>query len=142
LTGALLPGLFESAPAPEATATTVKPEVEAPKFEFFDTLPKNRVGVNTTPYEKLSPGRAQEPVEYLLQAGSFSNHDDAERLRASVLLLGLEAHTTAVVLADGAQRHRVIVGPFADDRDMRRAMGKLREQNIDPLLLARKPGAG
>ncbi len=144
LTGALLPDLLED----DVEATRAKPSPtatppDAPRFEFFDSLPKGEVSVNTKPYETLTPHSAKaEPMEYWLQIGSFSDRTDAERLRASVLLTGLEANTTEATLPSGLTRHRVIVGPYQREGDMRRAMTKLREQNINPLLLARKPGTG
>ena len=106
-------------------------------------MPKGEVAVDTTPYRTLTPTRAsREPVEYLLQAGSFANRDDAERLRATVLLTGLTATTAQATLPSGAETHRVMVGPFAREQDVQRAMTKLREQHIDPLLLTRPKGAG
>lgn len=140
LTGALLPGVLEDTDAPEPEKIASAPAAATPRFEFFDSLPRGEVSVNTKPYERLTPKAGAEPVEYLLQVGSFSTLGDAERLRASVLLAGLDAQTTQATLPSGAVAHRVIVGPFDREQDMRRAMTKLREQNINPLLLTRKPG--
>ncbi len=141
LTGALVPELLEDTDAPAPAKSASSPAPATPRFEFFDSLPRGDVSVNTKPYEKLTPKAGADPVEYLLQVGSFSTRDDAERLRASVLLTGLDARTTQAKLPSGAVAHRVIVGPFDHEQEMRRAMTKLREQNINPLLLARKPGA-
>jgi cell division protein FtsN len=81
-------------------------------------------------------------VEYLLQAGSFTNRDDADKLRQRLADAGLPTNTVAAQLTEGVQRFRVIVGPFAAEPELNRARVKLREQGIDPLLLARKPSAG
>jgi cell division protein FtsN len=143
LTGALLPELLTDTPAARGKSRTPPPATSAaPRFEFFDTLPNSRESVDTRPYERLTPNSTRDDLVYLLQAGSFSSREDAERLRASVLLTGLEATVSEATLASGAQRYRVIAGPFLKEPEMRRAMTKLREQNINPLLLARKPGAG
>jgi cell division protein FtsN len=145
LTGAFLPTILEDEPAASGGADAPPASAKAaPKFEFFETLPKNRVEVDTKPYQAATPAqrRPAEPVEYLLQAGSFTNHDDADRMRQSVTDLGLPASTVAAQLADGVQRHRVIVGPFAAEADVLKAKSQLRERNIDALLLARKPAAG
>jgi len=146
--GALLPGLFggksDSTAAPPETgvALAAAPKPAAPKFEFFDSLPKSRVA--SSPHADASgtatgPNATRRDVEYLLQAGSFSNREDADRLRASVASLGFSAETSSAQLADGSARFRVLVGPYSGDQELRRAIGKLREQNLDPLPIARKP---
>jgi cell division protein FtsN len=144
LAGALLPGWWSTG-AVTAQKSEVQSRAAAPvtQFEFFDRLPN----------EKLAPGAAQngdrtpippptEPREFLLQAGSFTNAADAERLRATLLQMGLNSETAAVTLSSGAVRHRVIVGPFASTQDTQRAMTQLRDQDIEALVLARKPAAG
>jgi cell division protein FtsN len=147
LTGAFLPALLDDE-ADTGGAATAKAETQvAPRFEFFDSLPKDRVEVDTAPYRSATPlsappGRPAEPVEYLLQAGSFTEGADADALRESLAALGLPAATVAAELGAGVRRHRVIVGPFADEADVRRAKSELRGRGIDALLLARKPASG
>jgi len=148
--GALLPGLFGTKPdaqasAPAAGSALDAPTQAAPKFEFFDSLPKSRVATTVrtdTSASPPSPAAPRRDVEYLLQAGSFSTREDADKLRASVASWGLNAETSSAQLAGGVERFRVLVGPYSGDQELRRAIGKLREQNLDPLPIARKPGAG
>jgi len=77
--------------------------------------------------------------EFLLQAGSFTNDDDAERLRATLAQSGWNTETATVTLSNGVTRHRVIVGPFATSQDTQRAITSLRKQDVEALVLARKP---
>jgi cell division protein FtsN len=142
LTGALLPGLLDEDAPGLATSAGDAPSAPAPKFEFFDSLPKHRVAVDPRPYAASTPRRPQGSVEYLLQAGSFASRTDAESLSRSLADLGLPASTVQARLDGGVERHRVIVGPFAAEDDVRRAQTKLRERNIDALLMARRPAAG
>ncbi len=151
LAGALLPQLLADQPSPqlaavpERNAPAPEPVRPQPEFTFWDQLPSQQSPA-AAPRREAAPAtgaagtQPAEAVEYLLQAGSFSRLEDAERLRANLLLLGLEASTTTVTLPGGATRHRVLVGPFDDERAMRRAQSRLREQDIDPLPLRRTPG--
>ena len=152
--GALLPGLFGApavaaggksdadAPAVKGAKLVAAPTPPTPKFEFFESLPKTTISTPLRPDASNSPAATRRDVEYLLQAGSFVNREDADKLSAFLAPLGFAAETSSAVLADGAARFRVLVGPYSGDQDLRRAIGKLREQNLAPLPIARKPGAG
>lgn len=135
IVGALLPGWWEeSAIAPQLS--TAEPQ-EAPattRFEFWDRLPRNSRNPDSTTHGRSV---AVDDTEFLVQAGSFETPDDADRMRASLLLLGLSVSTRPVTLDSGATWHRVLVGPFDSETDTRRAITRLREQDIEPLLLKR-----
>lgn len=143
LAGALLPEWWRSAAAQTATphADAVDP-APVTRFEFFETLPGDHATGERPVPDRTPSAAASEPREFLLQAGSFTNDEDAQRLRASLSLLGLNCATAMVTLSSGAVRHRVIVGPFATPAETQRAMTRLRDQNIEALLLARRPAAG
>lgn len=135
--GAFLPGWWEAnALKPNAVATAPDPEPAAEtRFEFWDALPRDRVRTDNA--TRNTPGKPHPDTEFLVQAGSFEAPADADRMRAALLLLGLDVNTRAVTLDSGATWHRVLVGPFDSERDTRRAISRLREQNIEPLLLKR-----
>ena len=139
IVGALLPGWWQASAVrqPEPVAATAEQAPPETQFEFYDELPRDRVTTNTSIYRSITPTEAPEDIEYLVQAGSFEQPADADRLRASLLLLGLDASTRTVNLDGGATWHRVLVGPFDSERDTRRVMTRLREQSIKPLLLKR-----
>ncbi len=67
---------------------------------------------------------------YYLQAGSFQRTDEAERMRAIVLMLGLEAFVVTRQEADGGNGHRVRIGPFFDQSRLTAAKKRLRRGNI------------
>lgn len=77
---------------------------------------------------------ASEPVatntRYALQAGAFHQSQDAERLRQRLRNLGLLAEVRQVAHADGQTWHRVMVGPYDDNRELARAEGLLSTQGI------------
>jgi hypothetical protein len=167
VTAALLPDWWAGGDGRLAVAAKHVPEpvppqasitVQEPQFTFWDELPRDRAvrsrgtqptasqavpqaGVTADPASSAQRPNTEAAVEYLLQAGSFARNEQAERLRGSLLLLGMQADTVTVTLPGGTVRHRVLVGPFNDERSMRRAQTQLREQDIEPLPLRRVPGS-
>lgn len=67
---------------------------------------------------------------YYLQAGSFGTRDEAERARASLLLLGLDAFVVTRVDGEGRRGHRVRVGPFVDAARFAEARERLHRGNV------------
>src|SRR5690554_127360 len=85
---------------------------------------------------------ASEPVatntRYALQAGAFHQSRDAERLRERLRNLGLLTQIRLIEHADGQTWHRVMVGPYDDNRELARAEGLLSTQGITAV---RRPAA-
>ncbi len=122
------------------------------KFDFFTLLPEREVIVNEErPVPKPAPKAAapkneRPPVEakpdenmekYILQAGSFRQGPDADRRRAQILLLGLDAKVESVE-ANGERWHRVYVGPFQSHNTLSDARSKLINESIDTLVIRQK----
>nr|WP_274519893.1 MULTISPECIES: SPOR domain-containing protein [unclassified Halorhodospira] len=77
----------------------------------------------------------EEGRSYLLQAGSFRRHDDAESMRATLALVGLPAQIHTVELDEGEEWHRVRVGPFDDSDRLEEARTRMEDNDIQPLML-------
>jgi hypothetical protein len=142
LAGALLPEWWGSRTAAVVPAPVTGDATPVTRFEFFERLPNEKIASRVEQTETTSPSVAQGPREFLLQAGSFTNKEDAERLRATLTQSGWNTETATVTLSSGATRHRVIVGPFSSSQETQRAITQLRKQDVDALVLARKPTAG
>ncbi|MDD2699881.1 MAG: SPOR domain-containing protein [Sideroxydans sp.] len=108
-------------PVPQIVVPQPKPAEPAeqaaqPQFEFYKVLPDKSEGA-TAP--KLSPAAKPQPkapvdaTPYLVQAGSFQNVDDAEKLKARLALSGFEASIVSVNIPEKGLWHRVRLGPFA-----------------------------
>ena len=103
------------------------------RFTFYDILPNFEV---ITPDERPSaaaggaPQAIVEPGLYVLQAGSFSTHDDADRRRAELALHGIESHIQRVKVND-RNYHRVYVGPTEDLDELNMLRSRLRAAKID-----------
>ena len=117
--------------APEPTPT----EAPRPRFDFYKLLPEQSDDPGIEPAEVATP-RASNTENYLLQAGSFRQREDADRRRAELLLLGLEP-TVEQADGDNGRWFRVYVGPFASRSQMAKARSLTAGQGIDTLLLKR-----
>ncbi len=125
-----LPELLRRTPS-DATASTADPANPHPPeltFQFDDLLRNSQVNADPQPYES-GPAAGQAPQEIIIQAASFRSRDDAERLRAALLLMDLPAATSASSQSNGTW-YRVTVGPYDRPVDAERALTRLREKNI------------
>lgn len=117
-----------SAQAPE------EPAVDGNKrFTFYDILPNVEILTgNTSPEVEAdtAPQAIEEPGVYVLQAGSFSTHEDADRRRAVLALQGIESHIQRVKLND-RNYHRVYIGPTDDLDELNLLRSRLRAAKID-----------
>ena len=125
--------------APKEVAAA-KPE-RKPKFEFYNMLPEMEVVV---PDSELKPAPKREVKEkaektadtqYLLQVGSFKKAEQADRLRASLALIGLEASVQTVAVDGAPSWHRVRLGPFKSLATLDGARARLRENEIEAIVL-------
>ena len=108
--------------------------VEEMQFDFYDLFPRSEVAIleeyNTEGLRAESDG----PFANLLQAGSFPHADDADQLRAELILLGMEVFVKEIKI-DGDKWYRVMVGPLATDLDLNRTQDKLAEAEIESIPL-------
>jgi len=104
-----------------------------PRFTFYDILPNfEMVTPDTTPAVEAddAPQAIEEPGVYVLQAGSFSTHKDADRRRAELALHGIESHIQRVKVND-RDYHRVYIGPTDDLDELNMLRSRLRVAKID-----------
>ncbi len=109
-----------------------------PRFEFYTILPEKEV---TVPEHEIAPpseGRKTAPssgASYVLQVGSFRKLSEADRLRASLALIGLEADIQTVTVNGGETWHRVRLGPFRDLDALNATRTRLREHDMEAMVL-------
>ena len=112
-------------------------EKEVRRFTFYDILPNFEV---VTPEEQptstadTTPQAVVEPGLYVLQAGSFSTHKDAERRRAELGMQGIESHIQRVKVNE-RDYHRVYIGPTEDLDELNMLRSRLRAAQIDVLRI-------
>ncbi len=103
------------------------------RFTFYDILPNVEILTDESRPEveaDVEPQAIEEPGVYVLQAGSFSTHQDADRRRAELALQGIESHIQRVKLND-RNYHRVYIGPTDDLDELNMLRSRLRAAQID-----------
>jgi cell division protein FtsN len=120
----------------ESAGTELKEPPEA-RFDFYNLLPKFEVVIPEQERDvrvETSPQAVVEPGVYVLQAGSFSAFEDADRRRATLALLGIESKIQRVTIDDKTY-HRVRIGPIDDLDQLNVLRSRLREAEIDVLRI-------
>jgi cell division protein FtsN len=119
----------------DAAATDGTSPAEA-KYDFYHMLPKFEVvvpekerGTQVAPAAQID-----RPGVYFLQAGSFRDINVAERIRAQLGKLGIEA-TVQRVAVDADVWHRVRIGPIRDLAKLNRLRAQLRASELDALVI-------
>lgn len=90
------------------------------------------------PVAKPTPS-VQPPLttQFFLQAGSFRRKDDAESVRAQIILLGQNVRVESGMVRDETW-YRVLVGPFANREQLGRAQKALAADGFSNLLLQQR----
>ena len=85
------------------------------------------------------PVVAKGPVssQFFLQAGSFRRKDDADSLRAQIILLGQNVQVESGTVREETW-HRVLVGPFATREQLGQAQKTLSASGFSNLLLQQR----
>ena len=140
-------------PAKAAPAKNANPnDKPLPKFDFYAVLPKMEVilpkdegddnsklaatvpsTTKATPPAQTPPPATSDTGRFLLQAGSFRDSADAERLRAEFTLDGFAVHVQPGKLDNGETWYRVMIGPYASKEDLRAAQTRLAARNVETL---------
>ena len=133
----LLPYLLK-AEKPHSSNDNPAAEADAPAkpdFQFPNLLKGGEI--NLPRGEANNDNNRVSDSSYLLQVGSFKNVDEAESVRVNLLLLNLPVFIEPFKTSTGGRLHRVLVGPFSNNKDSSNARKKLMENNLDSLLLKR-----
>ncbi|MBD2837350.1 SPOR domain-containing protein [Pseudomonas sp. JM0905a] len=85
------------------------------------------------------PVVAKAPVtnQFFLQAGSFRKRDDADRVRAQIILLGQNVQVESGTVREETW-YRVLVGPFANREQLASAQKQLAGSGFSNLLLQQR----
>ena len=83
-----------------------------------------------------SPANIEKPGVYVLQAGSYRQQADADRIRAQLKMQGIDANVQRVAVDDDVW-HRVRIGPITDLAELNRLRARLRAADFDDALVIR-----
>lgn len=112
------------------------------EFVFRDLLGEDEVAPDIAAYEVDAAAQlANEPMQYLLQSGSFQIKADAEMRRGALLLLNLPANVVEAHI-DNRIWYRVIVGPYDQRGAAQQALSRLKANDIQSIWMERPMDAG
>jgi len=110
---------------------------DSKSYAFYEMLPKFEVVVpekdkDVRPDIKSIPETRRGT--YVLQAGSYKNFADADRVRAKLALQGIESNVQKVTV-DNDTWHRIRIGPISKLDDLNRMRQILRKADVDVLVI-------
>jgi cell division protein FtsN len=109
----------------------------APSYDFYERLPKFEVVVPEEEKDVKPDLRAVPETRrgtYVLQAGSYKNFADADRIRAQLALQGVESKVQKVSV-DSDTWHRIRIGPITKLDELNRLRTILRKADLDVLVI-------
>ena len=129
--------LKDAAPYTQPAAAASGVGSNKPRFEFYKVLTDKQdatVAAPAKPAEKPRAADSKPAATYepqILQAGSFSNEADAEKLKARLALLGLEAGVQTAAIPDKGVWYRVRLGPYKAADEMNNARNFLKQNGVE-----------
>lgn len=150
--------LYDNAPVREVSVPVAKPvaevkqvDVAAPTVEklteeqkeerdielsFYQVLKDEEVQVDkiqVTNTTSATAAKTTDTRKWLVQAGSFRNAADADKMRAQLLLNGLVEANVDSISTDNGNWYRVVVGPLDNRSSANSVKDRLVDMNIEPL---------
>lgn len=128
-----------AAPAAASAVATVTAasgvDENKPRFEFYKVLTdKQDSSGATAPAAKAAAKpasvAAKDKGPFYLQAGAFANADDADKLKARLAMMGVEASIQAATLPDKSVWHRVRLGPYKTADEMNKTAAQLKQNGV------------
>lgn len=118
-------------------ASTTEEAPQESRFTFYEMLPNFEVVIPEQEPDvaaDVEPRAIVKPGLYILQAGSFTLYEDADRRRAQLALQGIESNIQRVTIDDKTY-HRVRIGPTDDLDELNLLRSRLRAAKIDVIRI-------
>jgi len=120
-----------------------------PRFDFYTVLPEMEVVVPEPEPDPIPQQASQKQATlkgspaatgsaYMLQMGSFSKYEDADRMKASLALLGIKAEIQKVTINNKETYHRVRSGPYRSSQQVNQLRAQLQKNGVSSLLIKLK----
>ena len=108
------------------------------KYDFYEMLPNFEVVVpekdKDVKRDLPAAAKIERPGVYVLQAGSYRNEADANRVRAQLALQGVDAKVQRVAV-DTDVWHRVRIGPINNLDELNKVRKQLQAAEVDALVI-------
>jgi len=103
-------------PTPSTTKPAAVPHTTPPAAAVTPVKPTDSAAAKAT---------------YFVQAGSFQNSDDAEKVKAKLAFIGMEANIQPANIPDKGIWYRVRLGPYHGADEMNAALSTLKQNGIN-----------
>jgi cell division protein FtsN len=113
------------------------PENETRPPEVKNNSVSSSTSTTSSSSSSSSTNKSDSAKQYILQVGSFQNLSDAEKLKANLAFLGIEADIQRVVVNSQAW-HRVRTGPYRNKQQLYQNQKTLKQNNIDAISMELK----
>jgi cell division protein FtsN len=123
-------------PDPDGAAAAAADD-SGTSYDFYSSLPKFEVVVPEKEKDVRPDIRGVPETRrgtYVLQAGSYKNFADADRVRAKLALQGVESKVQKVSV-DNDTWHRIRIGPISNLDQLNRLRTILRKADVDVLVI-------
>ncbi len=134
--------------SPEAATELANGEM--PQFDFYTLLPEKEVVVPdheiitrtseervnltaTVPNKPSEASTVKSTTTYIMQAGSFKNLSDAEKMRVNLDSMGIESRVERAKVGDVVW-NRVKMGPYAQMSSVSTIRARLRQNGIEVIV--------
>jgi len=117
-----------------------EPEEVESKYTFYTILQGMKVLIpesETRPPETKNRKSESKNTRFILQAGSFQNINDAEKLKAKLAFMGLQANIQNVTV-NNQTWHRVRTGPYDNKKQLYQSQKVLQRNNINAISMEYK----
>ena len=143
------PKLIEAQKAKAAAEVKLKAEAEKkpprqdltpvePHFDFYTILPSVEVEIPDhelkTRIREEKLGEGDKNAKYIMQAGSFRDSPEAEKLKAKLTVLGVESRVEKAQVGE-VFWYRVKVGPYSGMTSLMAVKSQLRDKGVDAIVL-------
>jgi cell division protein FtsN len=128
---------MHAAESPDSDGADSAPDDSGGHYAFYDQLPKFEVVVPEKDKDVRPDARAVPETRrgtYVLQAGSYKNFADADRVRAQLALQGVESKVQRVSV-DNDTWLRIRIGPISNLDELNRLRDRLRKADVDVLVI-------
>jgi cell division protein FtsN len=109
-----------------------------PHYDFYNLLPAVDVVIPDhelkTRVREEKIGAGDKNAKYIMQAGSFRDSPDAEKLKAKLTAMGIESRIEKAQIGE-VMWYRVKVGPYSGMTSVMTVKSQLRDSGVDAVVL-------
>lgn len=124
--------------SPDINGSSAGAEKSSEKYDFYEMLPNFEVVVpekdKDVRRDLPSAGKVERPGVYVLQAGSYRNEADAQRVRKQLAMQGIDAKVQRVAV-DADVWLRVRIGPIRNLDELNKVRKQLQAAELDALVI-------